>query len=106
MSHNQELSPWSMRFLDSLKKLKKLDVSNCPLKGSLEPLGKLSELEELNISNTNLSEGLEHLPKSCKKLYCDSYNRYSSIAIKEKLEKSRCSKKDEEGDDKYYDLNE
>jgi Leucine-rich repeat (LRR) protein len=100
MKNNQKLSLVGLRYLSHLEELEKLDLSNCPLEGSLKPLQSLNKLAELDISNTNLSEGLEHLPSSCKKLYCNSDYHCKSIKIMEELEKSNCS--ENEGENKHY----
>lgn len=84
-----------------------MNVSDCSsLEGSLKPLENLNKLEELYIANTNLSEGLEHLPKSCKKLYCNSDYQYRSTKIMEELDKSKCVEEDKEekSEDKHYNL--
>ncbi|CAG8486286.1 4900_t:CDS:10, partial [Racocetra fulgida] len=65
MKDNKKLSGQTLKSLTSLKELRRLDISNCPLEGSLKPLEN-SKLEELNITNTNLTEGLEYLPEKDK----------------------------------------
>jgi len=71
IQNNKKLSGKNLGALVRLKKLEYLDISNCPLEGSLNPLEGLDKLKKINISHTNISEGLEYLPESCKKLYCD-----------------------------------
>jgi len=100
--NNQKFSSESLKFLTSLGKLEKLNISNCPLDGSLNPLQNLNKLEELDITNTNINEGLESLPSDCKRLYCNSGYQYKSTKVMKELEKSNCS--EGEGDNKCYDL--
>ncbi|CAI2167927.1 4664_t:CDS:2, partial [Funneliformis geosporum] len=84
---NQKLLPQDLSILLSLQNLKELNFNQCPFEGSLKPLQNLSKLERLNISDTNISEGLEHLPKSCTILYCNSEYQYKSVKIMEELDK-------------------
>jgi Leucine-rich repeat (LRR) protein len=63
----------SLNFLKHVDNLEYLYISDCPeLKGNLKPLQSLNKLKELDISNTNIGEGLECLSVSCKMLYCNS----------------------------------
>jgi hypothetical protein len=49
----------NLNFLKSVGNLEQLNISNCPLKGDLQPLKKLTKLETLFITNTNLDGDLE-----------------------------------------------
>ncbi|CAG8462982.1 39495_t:CDS:2 [Gigaspora margarita] len=51
----------SLNFLKSVNSdsLEQLNISNCPLKGDLQPLKNLTKLETLFITNTNLDGDLE-----------------------------------------------
>ncbi|CAG8483809.1 27587_t:CDS:10 [Racocetra persica] len=90
-SNNQKLSPQDLRIILTLKNLKELIINGCSsLQGSLKALENLSKLIKLNISNTNIKEGLEYLPKSCEIIYCNSDYQYKSTKIMEELDKSRC----------------
>jgi len=92
-ANNQKLAPQDLRDLQillSFTDLEELDINNCPFKGSLKILESLNNLKRLKISNTNISEGLEYLPKSCKKIYCNSDYQYKSTKIMEELDKSNC----------------
>ncbi|CAG8739979.1 16938_t:CDS:2, partial [Racocetra persica] len=82
LRNNPELSPQSLKFLTSLTELKELNMSDCPLEGSLKVFVNLSKLEGLAISNTNINEGLEYLPESCKRK-----NKQNSIALNVPLER-------------------
>ncbi|MCE8162855.1 MAG: hypothetical protein I3273_01185 [Candidatus Moeniiplasma glomeromycotorum] len=94
----------NLNFLDTdLISLKELDISNCPIEGSLKSLEGINGLEELDISNTNIMEGLEYLPESCKKLCCNSDYQYKSTKIMEELDKSKCAE-EEITKKKYYNL--
>ncbi|RHZ36532.1 leucine-rich repeat domain-containing protein [endosymbiont GvMRE of Glomus versiforme] len=64
---NQDLS-----FLSHLVNLKKLDLNNNPLYGSLEPLQLMNKLRWLDISNTDIDSGLEYLPNSLKEFICST----------------------------------
>jgi len=59
IKNNLKLSSQNLKYLASLKELIKLNISDCPLEGSLKTLEKLDKLELLTISNTNIEEGLE-----------------------------------------------
>ncbi|CAI2200736.1 11045_t:CDS:2, partial [Funneliformis geosporum] len=90
----------NLNFLKPTDKLEQLNISNCPVKGSLKPLTNLKNLETLFITNTNLNEGLEYLSTSCKKLVCNSN---PPTKIMEELNQSKCSREDSYNK-KYYNL--
>src|SRR2546421_5951390 len=50
-------------------KFAKFDQGN-RFKGSLKPLEKLARLKRLDINNTNIDSGLEYLPDSLSEFYC------------------------------------
>jgi hypothetical protein len=59
--------------------------------GSLKPLQNLSKLKKLDICNTDVESGLEYLPESLEEIYCSSKER-SESKVKE-FEKELASKK-------------
>jgi hypothetical protein len=91
-----------LNFLKSVSDLEQLNISNCPLEGSLRSLENLNKLEVLFITNTNLDKGLEYLPKSCQKLVCNSDEGHKSIRIAEMLKKTNCLER--EYSIEYYNL--
>jgi Leucine-rich repeat (LRR) protein len=84
IQNNSKLFNKNLSFFTPFKKLKELDVSNCPFEGSLKPLENLYKLERISISFTDISEGLEDLPENCKEIYCElDYNSKAMEIIKE-----------------------
>nr|CAG8454448.1 11752_t:CDS:2 [Entrophospora candida] len=77
----------NLNFLSLFTGIKELNVEDCPLVGSLEPLKSAKKLKKIFISRTHISKGLEYLPKSCQKLYCDYDYQYKSIKIVDELSK-------------------
>ena len=51
-----------------MNKLKKLDINNTNISGSLKPMSNLNKLKELNISNTDINSGVEYLPASLEEV--------------------------------------
>lgn len=95
--NNNQLT--NLNFLKSVPNLEKLEIQdNKNLHPqSLKILEGLDKLEKLNINNTNLVEEWEFLLKNCRKLYCNSKK------ITEVLDKKNCSS-DNEDEKKYYNL--
>lgn len=46
--------------------------------GSLKPLQKLKQLKKLNISNSDIDSGVEYLPESLEEIYCSNKERLES----------------------------
>lgn len=59
----------------NLVNLEKLNIRNNPLTGSLEPLQSLGKLRELDISDTDIDKGLEYLPESLEGFSCLAYKK-------------------------------
>jgi hypothetical protein len=49
-----------------------LKISATSFSGSLKPLEKLTKLKRLDIGGTDIDSGLEYLPKGIEKIHCDS----------------------------------
>ncbi|MCE8167820.1 MAG: HET domain-containing protein [Candidatus Moeniiplasma glomeromycotorum] len=62
---SSDLTPFS-RFVN----LEVLFLQGNSFRSSLQPLQSLTKLKELNISNTNIDSGLEYLPDSLEYLHC------------------------------------
>jgi len=73
--------------------------------GSLKPLQNLTRLKKLQIENTDVDSGLEFLPKSLEKIICWSPSHHEDFLAKN-LEESLTNYKSyrEEGDEEYYDI--
>lgn len=95
--NNNQLT--NLNFLKSVGNLEKLETQdNKSLHPqSLKVLENLNKLERLNINNTNLVEEWECLLKNCRILCCNSEE------IMKEFDKKGCLKNDEDGK-KYYDL--
>ncbi|KLL03316.1 MAG: hypothetical protein MRERV_44c003 [Mycoplasmataceae bacterium RV_VA103A] len=95
INKNEELKE-NLNFLTPFTNLKELNLEDCPLVGSLEPLKKMKNLKKIFLSRTHISKGLEYLPNSCRELYCDYDYQFKSIKIAEELSNF--------AEDKHYNL--
>jgi hypothetical protein len=87
VNNNSNLPKDGLKIIAKLKELNDLRINDCPFEGSLKQLESLSKLEKLDITNTNFSEGLEYLPESLRYLCCDSESNSKSYQIVKELEK-------------------
>jgi len=72
---NNNLPKQDLSFLKEMVNLEKLNISNNPFYGSMEPLKNMSKLEKLNISNTDIDSGLEYLPEGVKEFFYPASQR-------------------------------
>ncbi|WNE40089.1 MAG: GTPase Der [Mycoplasmataceae bacterium] len=70
--------------------------------GSLKPLQNLTKLKKLQIENTDIDSGLEFLPESLEKIICWSPPHHENFLVNN-LEEALINYK-EEGDEEYYDI--
>jgi len=100
VGNNSKIFRQNLDFLTSFTGLEKLNLKNCPFKGSLKLLKNMTELRQINVGGTDIDDGLDELPEKCQKIYCnyDPQSRKRSIKIIKELGKHL-----EEADD-YYNL--